>query len=119
MYNPLKSEYTKIKKIGKWTILVHDEKPESLIIESNDFTCYGIIYWDRVVAYDHPEKMPEGVKKFIREKYATRFSIKAENGYSIRFNTMFNHWQISHKNIGANIAEFKNLNDALVYCENG
>lgn len=115
----MKQHYTPIKKIGKWTIFIHNEKPESVIVESDNFTDYGIIYWDRKVAYDNPEKLPESVKKFIREKYAPQFIIKAENGYSIRFNTMFHYWQISHKNIGANIAEFKSLNDALIYCENG
>lgn len=41
------------------------------------------------------------------------------NGYEIRFNSLWQTYQVSHENIGACIAEFKNLLEAKDYCRKG
>jgi len=43
----------------------------------------------------------------------------AINGYTIGFNDYYNMYQVSHKNIGCCIAEFKTLEEAKEYCING
>jgi len=75
--NPLSSElkplYTPIKKIGKWTILVENSRKITVCACDGFFTYWGIIYpYDYSVAYDHPERIPEGVKNWIRNVYAKR-----------------------------------------------
>ncbi len=42
-----------------------------------------------------------------------------KNGYKVKFNPMFQMWQISHSNVGATVAEFKTLSEAVTYCKNG
>ncbi len=41
------------------------------------------------------------------------------NGYEIRWNEYYKMWQVSHDEIGACIAEFKKLEDAIDYCLKG
>ena len=41
------------------------------------------------------------------------------NGYEIKFNSFWNHWQVSHDEIGACIAEFDTLEEAKEYCFKG
>lgn len=41
------------------------------------------------------------------------------NGYDVRYNGFYRRWQVSHKDIGANLAEFQNLADAVEECERG
>jgi len=41
------------------------------------------------------------------------------NDYEIRFNPFWNTFQVSHDNIGANIAEFNTLQEAKEFCEKG
>ena len=41
------------------------------------------------------------------------------NSYEIKYNDYFGMWQVSHDEIGACIAEFKFLYDALIYCGKG
>lgn len=41
------------------------------------------------------------------------------NGYQIRWNRLYKMWQVSHDNIGANIAEFDYFCDVVIYCKNG
>jgi hypothetical protein len=41
------------------------------------------------------------------------------NGYKIRFNSLWEMWQVSHDEIGSCIAEFKIDQDAIDYCNNG
>lgn len=41
------------------------------------------------------------------------------NGYQIRYNDYWGMWQVSHNEIGACIAEFGNLADAIEYCQKG
>jgi hypothetical protein len=45
--------------------------------------------------------------------------IKIVNGYKIRFNTLWDMWQVSHNGIGSCIAEFKTEQEAINYCNNG
>jgi hypothetical protein len=54
------------------------------------------------------------------KKRARLFKDAKINGYEIRFNPLWNTLQISHKEIGACIAEFKPKYRtlALQYCEN-
>lgn len=41
------------------------------------------------------------------------------NNYRIRFNSLFKEYVVSHDEIGAGIASFKNLQEAKEYCLNG
>lgn len=41
------------------------------------------------------------------------------NGYSIRWNDMWKEWQISHPEIGANVAEFQTLGEAIDHVYKG
>lgn len=41
------------------------------------------------------------------------------NGYYISWNSLWKMWQVSHPEIGACIAEFKRLDDAVEYCRAG
>ena len=41
------------------------------------------------------------------------------NGYQIVFNEYWGYYQVSHKEIGAIVAEFNNLKLAKQYCDNG
>lgn len=41
------------------------------------------------------------------------------NGYEIKYNSLWKKWQISHENIGACIAEFDFLKDAIEYSVKG
>ena len=45
--------------------------------------------------------------------------MKEINGYEIRYNPMWKTFQVSHKEIGACIAEFDSITDAKEYCERG
>jgi hypothetical protein len=73
MNNPLckelKSQYTPIKQINKWTILVNNDNRFSLCITDSFYTFWGIVYDDKSLGYDYPERIPEKVKKYIREDY--------------------------------------------------
>lgn len=41
------------------------------------------------------------------------------NGYKIKYNDFWMTYQVSHENIGANIAEFEIIYDAILYCQKG
>jgi len=41
------------------------------------------------------------------------------NGYKIRFNSMWDEWQVSHDNIGANLFRSKNFNHCKEFAEKG
>lgn len=41
------------------------------------------------------------------------------NGYSIKYNSFWKMYQVSHKDIGSNIAEFKKKIDAIEYAKRG
>lgn len=41
------------------------------------------------------------------------------NGYTIRFNDLWNHWIVSHDEIGAGLTEFTDINFAIDYCNKG
>jgi hypothetical protein len=43
----------------------------------------------------------------------------AINGYKIRYNEFWGMWQVSHPEIGATVAEFKEVNEAVDYCRAG
>ena len=41
------------------------------------------------------------------------------NGYKIKYNGFWKQYQVSHKEIGANIAAFKKKSEAVDYCKRG
>ncbi len=41
------------------------------------------------------------------------------NGYEIAYNSFWKRWIVSHAEIGAGIAEFIRLPDAIEYCKKG
>jgi hypothetical protein len=74
---------------------------------------------------DLRSKVEKGIDDgVIEHEYVLNFGkggsiIKKINGYDYRYNPMFKTWQVSHKEIGANIAEFDTEKEAIEYCKKG
>jgi len=70
----------------------------------------------------------ERTEKYLQEEFNKHHSTetgakihygKLVNGYEIKYNHLWKKWQVSHENIGACIAEFDFLNDAIEYSVKG
>lgn len=55
-------------------------------------------------------------EKKRKEKPEKRFTV---NGYTIVFSNFWGNYSVSHKEIGADIAQFKFKKDAIKYAKNG
>jgi len=57
--------------------------------------------------------------KLILEKYFIKIEYLEVNGYKIKYVAFWHKYLVSHDDIGANIAEFKTIKEAIEYAEKG
>ena len=93
-------------------------KVESALVSHGDliFNLWGDDnQWD----VDTLDNVQDVIVDALEEKLINENMALIVNGYGISFNPFWDEWQIDHDDIGANIANFKNLFDAIEFAQKG